>query len=351
MKYVFITGARGGLGRACVKAFTDAGYTVFAADISPIDGANSQPNVTNSGVGVTNSGVGVTNSKPTNTISQPNVTNSGVGVTNSKPTNTISQPNVTNLAVGVTNSGVGATNEVGVACADVGKTKGCGRLVELICDITSEESVGAAVALVGATTDRLDAVVSLAGTAAIGSLVESDAQVMKTAMDVNLLGMYRTCRAFFPLVRRAKGRYINISSEYGVLTAVPFHGFYTASKRAVEAYSDSLRREMLFHDIKVIIIRPGAFKTPMQNGIGNQFDRLIGTTEFYKLPLSKMKSLMSGELKRAAEPPVLARAILRAAEAKRPKRVYRVNNSFKMKLLTVLPDGIQDRIFKRFMQK
>ena len=56
---------------------------------------------------------------------------------------------------------------------------------------------------------------------------------------------------------------------------MPFHGFYPLSKHALEVYNDSLRRELSSLGIKVVIIRPGAFKTSMQGGIINQFENLV----------------------------------------------------------------------------
>lgn len=223
-------------------------------------------------------------------------------------------------------------------------------LYSIQCDFTDDESIRNAIDFVSAKTDKLDVVVYIAGIVKLGSLVETPVSAMEASMNINLFGMYRICRATFELVRRAKGRYVNISSEYGKICAVPFHGFYTASKHAVEMYCDSLRREMVYHGIKVITIRPGAFKTPMQNGITKQFETLTGETRYYKPSLMKMQKLMQNELKRASDPQKAAKIVYRAASVKSPRKIYRINNSLKMKLLSALPYGLQDLLLSLFLK-
>lgn len=68
--------------------------------------------------------------------------------------------------------------------------------------------------------------------------------------------MHRVTETFFPLLENSKGRIIMMNSDSGFF-ATPFFGPYCASKFALEDYSDSLRRELLFYDIKVILIQPG----------------------------------------------------------------------------------------------
>ena len=106
----------------------------------------------------------------------------------------------------------------------------------------------------------------------LGSLVESSIDDLNKIINVNLIGMYKINNLFFPMLNKDGSRIINISSEYGVLDAIPFHTFYPISKHAVEIYNDGLRRELSGQNIKVIAIRPGAFKTAMQGNINNQFE-------------------------------------------------------------------------------
>ncbi|XP_075863505.1 retinol dehydrogenase 7-like [Microcebus murinus] len=84
-----------------------------------------------------------------------------------------------------------------------------------------------------------------------------------TILDVNLLGMIEVTLSLLPLVRKARGRVVNVSSVSGRMAVTG--GGYSISKFGVEAFSDSLRRELAPFGVKVAIIEPGAFKTNMNN--------------------------------------------------------------------------------------
>lgn len=224
------------------------------------------------------------------------------------------------------------------------------KVIYIHMDVTSEESVQNAYNEVLKITDELYSVINFAGSVILGSMVELSTNNLEKIININLIGMYRVNQIFFPMIKKAKGRYINISSEYGVLDAIPFHTFYTLSKHAVEVYNDGLRRELKGQGIKVIKIRPGAFKTKMQAGIGSQFNNLVDETKLYKEPLLKMKHIMDKELQKAKHPKKFVKVALKAVNSKRPKLCYKVNNSLKMKLLSVLPDRLQDYIYYKFLK-
>ncbi|MBR6312307.1 MAG: SDR family NAD(P)-dependent oxidoreductase, partial [Oscillospiraceae bacterium] len=163
--------------------------------------------------------------------------------------------------------------------------------VHVKCDITDTGSVKRALELVSETTDRLDAIVNAAGIMFFGALTEHDPERMDAILRVNVGGMNRVDTLFFPLLERAKGRIINISSEYGRFCALPFNGLYTTSKYAVEAYSDSLRRELGYLGMKVVTIRPGSFATAMTSSTGPTFDRLVETSEHFSGIYGRLKPL------------------------------------------------------------
>ena len=139
-----------------------------------------------------------------------------------------------------------------------------------------------------------------------------------------------------------------ISSEYGKIVAIPLHGYYPMTKHAVEIYGDSLRRELKKSGARVTTIRPGAFKTNMQSSINGQFDSLLSETDIYKTPLGRMKHIMVGELKRAKDPMILGKKLASIADKKHPRAHYNIKNSFKMKLLSILPSPLTDWIFSLF---
>ncbi|KAI4546365.1 hypothetical protein MG293_002920 [Ovis ammon polii] len=88
-------------------------------------------------------------------------------------------------------------------------------------------------------------------------------------LDVNLLGVIDVTLSLLPLVRKARGRVVNVSS---ILGRVSIHGGgYCISKKGVEAFSDSLRRELSYFGVKVAMIEPGYFVTNMTQGEGSGY--------------------------------------------------------------------------------
>lgn len=224
-------------------------------------------------------------------------------------------------------------------------------IIPVTVNIIDSKSVKEAVIEVSKMTTSLDAVINFAGIFSMGSLIESDEGLLDRIMKINLLGMYNINKYFFPLVKEGKGRIINISSEIGWLSAQPFNGFYGASKYAVEAYNDSLRRELLFQGIKVIKINPGSFKTEMHSSAEKNFANMLSNTIYYKDVLLKMKSMMLGELEHSKNPDILAKAVYKAYIAKRPKIQYKVNTSFKLRVMSMLPHRLQDCIYRMVFRK
>ncbi len=222
--------------------------------------------------------------------------------------------------------------------------------VHVKCDITDTGSVKRALELVSETTDRLDAIVNAAGIMFFGSVIEHDPERMDAILRVNVGGMNRVDTLFFPLLERAKGRIINISSEYGRFCALPFNGLYTASKYAVEAYSDSLRRELGYLGMKVVTIRPGSFATAMTSSTGPTFDRLVETSEHFSGIYGRLKPLMVNATKNAGDPARLAALVGKAVRAKRPRRAYWIKNDLRVGLLSALPAGAIDLVFRRFLK-
>ena len=140
--------------------------------------------------------------------------------------------------------------------------------VPLIFDVTDEAGCRKAAAEVRAALagETLAGLVNNAGIAVSGPLIEVSPDDFRMQMDVNLMGIFLVTQAFAPLLgvdealKGAKGRIVNISSVAG-LRAMPFLGPYSASKFAVEGYSEALRRELIMFGIDVVVIGPGPVRT------------------------------------------------------------------------------------------
>ncbi len=217
-------------------------------------------------------------------------------------------------------------------------------------DITVQESIDAALETVKGVTDHLDALINFSGVQKMASLIEGDVETVEQIIDVNLIGMIRMNKTFFPLIKEGHGRIINCSSECGWMTPQPFNGPYTLSKYAVEAYNDSLRRELMFLGIPVIKVQPGSFKTAMHGSTLNSFDKLITGTKYYRDVLEVMKVMMQLELKMSSDPKYLVDAVIDALQSKHPKHLYRVKNSKLLGMVEIVPATLLDSMYKGILK-
>ena len=230
--------------------------------------------------------------------------------------------------------------------------RGVPGIIPVKIDITNQASIEAAVQEVRKYTSTLQAVINFSGMHTMASMVEGAIiGTMEKIIDVNVMGMVRVNRAFFEMVKAGGGRIINCSSECGYMKAQPFNGPYTVTKYAVEAYNDSLRRELLCLGVKVIKIQPGSFKTNMHSAAEAGFEKLFNSTQYYQAVLKKMKPMMEMELKMANDPRHLVKALLRAVNDDRPKINYRVKNSKLLGLLEPIPEALVDKIYKIILKQ
>ncbi len=127
-------------------------------------------------------------------------------------------------------------------------------------DVTVQEEIDAAVATITKEGRGLYGLVNNAGVAIVAPLIEVDEGELDFLFDVNIYGPYRITKAFSPLIIASKGRITTISSISGILSGTLF-GPYSMSKHAMEAYSDSLAREMERFEVKVSVVEPGNYES------------------------------------------------------------------------------------------
>ncbi len=127
-------------------------------------------------------------------------------------------------------------------------------------DVTVQSEIDAAVEKVRKNGTGLYGLVNNAGVAVLGPLVEIPESDVEFVMNVNVFGPYRVTKAFAPLLIESGGRVTTIGSISGILSGT-FYGPYSMSKHAMEAYTDSLAREMDKFGVKVSIIEPGGFNS------------------------------------------------------------------------------------------
>jgi NAD(P)-dependent dehydrogenase (short-subunit alcohol dehydrogenase family) len=224
----------------------------------------------------------------------------------------------------------------------------------LLFDVTDEARVLAAArevrdALGGET---LSGLVNNAGIAVAGPVLELAADEFRRQLDVNVVGPIIATQAFGPLLgsdpslRGPKGRIVMISSVAG-RNGNPMMPAYSASKHAIEGLSESLRREMMLFGIDVIIVAPGAVKTPIW-GKAEELDISGYRNSPFFQPLLKIRKFML-QLGEAGLPPEkIAEVIATALTSPGPRVRYQVTPDPMRHLITsVLPKRMVDRIIAR----
>ena len=186
-------------------------------------------------------------------------------------------------------------------------------------DVTSDESVEAAVRDVMRLEGRIDLLVNNAGFGvAPAGAEESSIEQARSIFDTNFFGIVRMTRAVVPHMRhQGGGRIINIGSVLGFLP-MPYGALYAATKHAIEGYSESLDHELRTRGIRVSVIEPAYTKTQFDANFLEPDSKLVEYREVRASLGKTLKEVMAA----ADEPRVVADVVLTAASAARPKLRY-----------------------------
>lgn len=194
---------------------------------------------------------------------------------------------------------------------------------------------------------RIDALVNNAGYGQHGPLEDIDDERLAKQFDVNVFGPHRLVREVLPHMReREDGAIINVSSIAGRIAA-PGMGPYSASKHAMEGYSDSLRREVDRFGIGVSVVQPGPVATSFRDRVDDELGRLHRTDAYEDLyEFQEDALLFGGDSPIAVHPAEVAEAIVEAAVTPDPEPRYVVGRAAQLLVYAnYLPDRIADAIF------
>jgi NAD(P)-dependent dehydrogenase (short-subunit alcohol dehydrogenase family) len=230
------------------------------------------------------------------------------------------------------------------------RLEGCKNISPLFIDVTKQASIDNAFQVVKERTEGLDGIVNFAGVFSPGSLIEISEDTLYQVLNVNVMGTFRVNKTFFPLIQKREGRIINISSEVGRQSGGPFAGAYVMSKHAVEAYSDSLRRELMLLDIRVIKIQPGPFQSDMTKNLESDFTKAANESNYFKSLLDRLKDLVKEESHKAKDPLILAHVIYEALTTPNPKPAYSVKPDRQRELMELLPTRIHDKLLAKVLK-
>jgi NAD(P)-dependent dehydrogenase (short-subunit alcohol dehydrogenase family) len=220
-----------------------------------------------------------------------------------------------------------------------GASAGASPFAMLALDVTDDASIEAAVGEVLRRAGRIDVLVNNAGFGVgLAGDEESSIAQTKALFETNFFGTVRMTRAVVPHMRRqGAGRIINMGSGLG-LFPMPYMAIYSASKHALEGYSESLDHELRTRGIRVVIVEPGVTRTGFDANVLEPDAKL----DEYRAVRAALNQRYA-ELLAAGDPPeAVAEVVLKAARAARPKLRYPVGSVATVRLLRRLAPGLVD---------
>lgn len=224
-------------------------------------------------------------------------------------------------------SGMGKVAALSLACAGfdvVGTARNTGGLDPCTgvtfrdLDVTDDDSVAALVNGVIAQFGRIDVLVNNAGMGLAGAIEENSLVQQQRLFDINVFGVIRMTQAVLPHMRvQGSGRIINISSIFGFMPA-PYMAAYSATKHAVEGYSESIDHEVRDHNIRVLLVEPGGTRTGFDDNTPAPDTPLAVYTTQRRLANQVVAEQVNG----GDDPRTVADAVVAAATDPKPKLRY-----------------------------
>jgi len=226
------------------------------------------------------------------------------------------------------------------------------RLMSL--DVSDEASISAAVKKIVDETGRIDVLVNNAGYGSYGALEDVPQEEARRQFEVNLFGLARLIQLALPTMRAQRaGTIVNVSSIGGVF-GEPFGSWYHATKFAVEGLSDSLRMELHPFGIHVVVIQPGAITTEWNAIAREGLLKYSGNGAYRKSAHAHVKFLAVADRGSVPSPPsVVAKVIVEAVQARRPRTRYAVGGGAKALLFmrSLLSDRAFDAVMRMFERR
>jgi NAD(P)-dependent dehydrogenase (short-subunit alcohol dehydrogenase family) len=228
------------------------------------------------------------------------------------------------------------------------------RLVPLLLDVTQPAHVTAALDTLRAHVGDagLQGLVNNAGVAVPGPMEYLSLQALREQFEVNVFGTLDLTQACLPLLRPSRGRIVNVSSVNGRVVT-PFNGAYCASKFALEAISDALRRELQPTGVRVVLVEPGSIRTAIRDTakanarqLAEEYPDVV--RQHYGGVLRRLEQVQTPA--HALAPERVARIVARALEARRPRARYRVGWDARLGVMAahLLPTSALDALLSRW---
>lgn len=217
----------------------------------------------------------------------------------------------------------------------------------LVMDLLNIESIEKSVQTILQKEGRIDVLINNAGMHTGGPLETTPNDYIRRQLETNFFGLAELTRKVLPLMRKqGSGTIINISS-IGGLMGLPFQGYYSASKFAVEGFSEALRMEVKQFGIKVVVINPGDFHT---NNTANRRGFLAesGENDAYQVQFEKTLAVIEKDENKGWNPEILAQKMVKIVNCKNPRQRY-IIASFEQKLAVFIKKILPGKLFSKIL--
>lgn len=223
-----------------------------------------------------------------------------------------------------------------------------GRVNILKMDLTDTGSIKRAVETIIEKEGRIDVLINNAGMHTGGPVETSPPENNELQMDTNFMGMVTLTREVLPYMRRQDGGMIINFSSIGGLMGLPFQAFYSASKFAIEGFSEALRMEVGKFNIKIVVINPGDFHTSNSANRRNYLAPSITDDPYQKQFEITLAVIENDEIK-GWDPVILSRKIVKIVDCKNPRQRY-IIGSFEQKLAVALKYILPSKVFRKILE-
>jgi short-subunit dehydrogenase len=227
-----------------------------------------------------------------------------------------------------------------------GKEKNSYGFIHIQMDVNDNNSVNQAIDHIKFVEGRIDVLINCAGYGFAGPVEETSEEEIISQFNTNFFGIFRLCKAILPFMReRNSGTIINISSLAGI-SSLPFQGFYSASKFALEGMSEALRMEISEFGIHVVLIEPGNYNTQFTQ---NRKKTFTGENSVYKKSFNNALQIIENEEQNGPNPEKIAHLILKIIRNSKPRLRYKtgpLKERYFISLKNILPYSLYEYLLK-----
>lgn len=261
----------------------------------------------------------------------------------------------------------GATSGIGQKCAEQLNMRGytvyaTGRRVGTVsqddketyrlvrCDVTDQQSVDKLISQVMEEQGRIDVLINCAGFGLGGGVEDTTVEEAQTQFDINFFGTHRMIREVLPIMRQQRQGVIITVSSVASEFAIPFQGFYSASKMALDGMMQALRMEVRPFGIEATCVNPGDVKSGF-TGARHQAQGCQPGTPYYDLSMRSIETMKKDEMA-GLYPERVASMVCDLVEKRRLKPKYFVEGKYKavMILKRILPLQTVENLLVRLYQ-